>query len=169
MFVGRDQTGTARFASLRETRDSFKLDVPGSDKRFAFRLSSDSSGCQAVAVFESPIDALSGAALKKLMGGNWRDTHYLSLGGTSPLALIKFLRTHPSVSYAALCLDNDEAGKKGAARLEETIRQDSALSGQVKQIDRNPPPDRYGKDFNLYLQAVRAERKKKRIEQRVHR
>lgn len=167
VFVGREQTGKARFASLRGTRNSFKLDVPGSDKRFAFCLPSNSPGCQTVAVFESPIDALSGATLKKLEGGNWRDTHYLSLSGTSPLALIEFLRTHPNVGHAALCLDNDEAGKKGAARLEETIRQDSALSGQVKQIDRNPPPDQYGKDFNLYLQAVRAERKKKRVKQRV--
>ncbi|MDE6590457.1 MAG: DUF3991 domain-containing protein, partial [Oscillospiraceae bacterium] len=36
VFVGRDPEGCARFACLRGTRDSFRMDVEGSDKRYNF-------------------------------------------------------------------------------------------------------------------------------------
>lgn len=159
VFVGKDQSGAARFASLRGTYGDFKMDVAGSDKRFNFCLSAASPDCGRVAAFESAIDALSGATLKKLGGEAWEDTHYLALSGTSPLALLQFLQDHPEVSHVALCLDNDEAGQIGAAKIEAAIRNDQALSKQVKTIELNLSPAKYGKDYNQHLQGIQAEKK----------
>ncbi len=44
VFVGRDREGKARFACLRGTLGDFKMDVPGSDKRFNFCLDNDGAG-----------------------------------------------------------------------------------------------------------------------------
>lgn len=62
VFVGRDKAGKARFACLRGTMGDFKGDVPGSDKRFNFCFPAGGPS-RTVAVFESPIDALSLATL----------------------------------------------------------------------------------------------------------
>ena len=85
VFVGRDMQGNARAASLRGTRDGFRMDVEGSDKRYSFCLPASRPDCPRLAVAESPIDALSLATLVKLSGGEPRDSHYLSLGGTGQI------------------------------------------------------------------------------------
>lgn len=144
------------------------MDVPGSDKRFNFCLASPLPECEKVAVFESAIDALSGATLTKLAGKVWEDAHYLSLGGTSPLALIQFLKDRPGIRQVALCLDNDEAGIIGAERVMEAVASNPALAGQVGNIRRAPPPTRYGKDYNQHLQGIRAEIKNRGRKERSH-
>ena len=161
VFVGKDMEGRARFACLRGTRDSFRLDVEGSDKRYNFSLSASDAACPRLAVAESPIDALSLATLVKLSGDEWRDCHYLSLGGTAPRAMLQFLHDHPHVTQVSLCLDNDKAGIVGMERLENAIREDPELSQRVKLIYRNPPPREHGKDYNEFLCAhIRATRQK---------
>lgn len=149
VFVGRDTRGNARAASLRGTRDGFRMDVEGSDKRYSFCLPASRPDCPRLAVAESPIDALSLATLVKLSGGEPRDSHYLSLGGTGPRALMQFLHDHPQVTQISLCLDNDKAGLKGIERLTQEIQSDAELSGRVKLIYPNPP--RQGKDYNEFL------------------
>ena len=149
VFVGKDPKGNPRSASLRSTRDDFRMDVQGSDKRYSFALLADDTNCPRLAVAESPIDALSLATLVKLSGGNWRDSHYLSLGGTAPRAMLQFLHDHPHVTQVSLCLDNDKAGRDGMARLEQAIQGDSELSRRVTLIHRNPP--KIGKDYNEFL------------------
>lgn len=58
------------------------------------------------AVFEALIDALSNAALHKLDG--WMLNGYpLSLGGTSPVALIVFWCDHPEIKHVDLSMDID--------------------------------------------------------------
>ena len=113
---------------------------------------------------ESPIDALSLATLVKLSGGEWRDSHYLSLGGTAPRAMIQFLHDHPHVTQVSLCLDNDKAGIMGMERLENAIQDNPELAHRVKLIDRNPPPAEHGKDYNEFLcahtKAVREQRQR---------
>ena len=156
VFVGKDMEGHARFACLRGTRDNFRIDVEGSDKRYNFSLLAADPECPRLAVAESPIDALSLASLVKLSGGEWRDSHYLSLGGTAPRAMIQFLRDHPHVTQVSLCLDNDKAGLKGMELLEEAIREDPDLSRRVKLVHRNPPPAEHGKDYNEFLCRVKA-------------
>lgn len=153
VFVGRDIEGRARFACLRGTRDGFRIDVKGSDKRYNFSLLAADPKCPRLAVAESPIDALSLVTLVKLSGGEWRDSHYLSLGGTAPRAMIQFLHDHPHVTQVSLCLDNDKAGMVGMERLEQAIREDPELSQRVKLIYHNPPPAEHGKDYNEFLCA----------------
>mgnify|MGYP005754764157 FL=1 len=163
VFVGKDITGRARFACLRGTRDNFRLDVEGSDKRYNFALLAADPACPRLAVAESPIDALSLATLVKLSGGDWRDSHYLSLGGTAPRAMLQFLRDHPHVTQISLCLDNDKAGALGMNRLGQTIREDPELSQRVTLIYRNPPPAEHGKDYNEFLCAhIWAEREREK-------
>ena len=168
VFVGRDMEGKARFACLRGTFGDFKMDVPGSDKRFNFCLASPFPDCQKVAVFESAIDALSGATLTKLAGKAWEDACYLSLGGTSPLALVQFLKDRPGIRHVALCLDNDGAGKSGTEKLMETLLSDRELSGRIETLREAAPPERHGKDYNQHLLGVigemRARRKEKSFE-----
>ena len=149
VFVGKDPEGRARSASLRSTRDSFRIDVEGSDKRYSFALLAGDVDCPRLAVAESPIDALSLATLVKLSGGNWQDSHYLSLGGTAPRSMLQFLRDHPHVTQVSLCLDNDKAGRDGMTRLEQAIHDDPELSQRVTLIHHNPP--KQGKDYNEFL------------------
>ncbi len=152
VFVGKDPEGRARSASLRGTRDDFRADVKGSDKRYSFSLLAADPDCPRLAVAESPIDALSLATLRKLSGSGWRACHYLSLGGTSPRALLQFLQDHPKTARISLCLDNDRAGMVGMERLERAVWADPALSRRVERIHRAPPVS-YGKDYNDLLRA----------------
>lgn len=162
VFVGRDTEGKARSAFLRGTKDGFKMDAAGSDKRYHFCLAAADPACSRLAVAESPIDALSLATLTKLSGGAWQDNHHLSLGGTAPRALMQFLHDHPNVTQVSLCLDNDRAGMEGVERLTQDIRHDPELSGRIALIHPNPPPKECGKDYNEFLlsqlAAVRADR-----------
>jgi len=147
VFVGRDLENHARSASLRGTRDRFRLDVEGSDKRYSFALTATDPACPRLAVAESPIDALSLATLVKLSGGGWQSNHYLSLGGAAPRAMLQFLHDHPHVTQVSLCLDNDKAGMVGMDRLEQAIREDRSLAQRMTLIYRNPPPVEHGKDY----------------------
>lgn len=163
VFVGRDTEGHARFACLRGTRDRFRIDVEGSDKRYNFSLLAADPECPRLAVAESPIDALSLATLVKLSGGDWQSSHYISLGGTAPRAMLQFLYDHPHVTQVSLCLDNDKAGIVGMERLENAIRKDPELSQRVTLIYRNPPPVEHGKDYNEFLCAhIQAKQQKQR-------
>lgn len=163
VFVGKDPSGRARSASLRGTRGSFRMDVQGSDKRYSFALLAGDADCSRLVVAESPIDALSLATLVKLSGGDWRESHYLSLGGTAPRAMLQFLHDHPHITQVSLCLDNDKAGREGMARLEQAIREDSELSRRVTLIHHNPPSQ--GKDYNEFLcsQVGRAHLSRERV------
>ena len=151
VFVGMDPSGRPRFACLRATRGDFKRDAPGSDKRYSFCLPALDAGCPRLAVAESPIDALSLAVLVKQSGGDWRDSNYLALAGTAPRALLQYLRDYPQITQISLCLDNDRAGTEGMDRLEQSVRDNPALSERISLIYRNPPPIEYGKDYNEFL------------------
>ena len=153
VFVGKDIEGRARSACLRGTRDNFRMDVEGSNKRYHFCLPASDANCPRLAVAESPIDALSLATLVKRSEGNWQDCSYLSLGGTAPRAMLQFLHDHPQITQVSLCLDNDKAGLAGMERLEQAIRETPELSQRVTLIYRNPPPKEHGKDYNEFLCA----------------
>lgn len=90
VFVGLDSLGIPRSAFLRGIGGGRKTEAPNSEKRFSFSLQSLKPDCKRVIVCESAIDALSVATLQKRSGGDWTASHFLSLGGTSPLALIQF-------------------------------------------------------------------------------
>ena len=114
VFVGRDDNGKARYATMRGTTADFKRDADGSDKRFGFVLPPNMNGSNTVAVFESPIDSLSHQVLNPGFDG-WR----LSLGCTALAALTNFLERHGEVNSIVVCTDNDEAGNKAAKKITE--------------------------------------------------
>jgi hypothetical protein len=148
VFVGRDERGKARYAALRGTMDNFKYDADGSDKSYGFTLPPLNPESVAVAVFESPIDALSHKILCPDFDG-WR----LSLGGTELPALTRFLEVRPNVKCCLVCTDNDEGGEGAAAKIAD-------LPGIT--VTREPPP--FGKDWNeTLMEARRIERLRDRI------
>ena len=152
VFLGKNPAGETRYAFLRGTRGQFAGDVEGSDKRYGFVLLSKDSVSPFLAVAESSIDVLSLATLAKMQGKDWEGKHYLSLGGTAPRALLRFLEDHPSVTDISLCLDNDSAGLSGMERIHRVIREFPALSGRKLEIRDCPPAVSCGKDYNEFLQ-----------------
>lgn len=105
-----------------------------------------------MAVTESPIDTLSLATLFKMRGEDWTGNHYLSLGGTEPRALVQFLHDHPGVDQVCLCLDNDQAGRTGMAKIRKALLADEGLSRRITEIREMPPPVSGVKDYNDLLQ-----------------
>jgi hypothetical protein len=143
VFVGRDESGTARYASYRGTLGTFRRDEDGSDKQYGFVLPPSNPNSQTVAVFESAVDALSHQTLFPKFSG-WR----LSLGGTALAALTHFLEVHSEIRQYVICTDNDKAGEHAMAKIEE-------LPDIV--VVRDLPP--VGKDWNdTLLAAQKAER-----------
>jgi len=162
VFVGKDEYGAARFACLRGTRDNFKADVPGSDKRYSFTLPAISPDSRHLAVFESPADALSHATLQQRGGWAW-DSHRLSLGGTSSLALISFLERNPRITRVILHLDNDLAGLTAAKKIKERL----AGGDRLKRIRVTINPPRGAKDYNdVLLRVIRQEKEQQQPNRR---
>lgn len=162
VFVGRDRAGKARYACLRGIYGEFKKEIDGSDKRYSFSLPATDQDSPYLVVAESPIDALSMATLLKMQGEDWTKNHYLSLGGTAPRALLKFLQDHPAVTCISLCLDNDRAGIAGMEKIREALQADPELSRRIRVIKDNPPPLSCGKDYNELLQRKTAELKQEK-------
>lgn len=149
LFLGLDSNGVPRYGTLRSTRTDFKRELFGSDKRYAFRLSSECSNV--LHVFESPIDLLSFVTLEIKKHRDWNRDDYLSLGGVYktddkediPLAIQRYLESNTNLKTICLHLDNDDIGRAAAEQITE------ALSDKYNVQDIPPP---YGKDFNEYLQ-----------------
>ena len=148
VFVGFDECGKTRFASLRGTHGdcSFRMDCAGSDKRYGFNMAACTHNIRAY-VFESAIDAMSHASLAIAEFGDktaWEYDCRLSLAGTSDTAIPFFLNQHKSVKELVFCLDNDPAGREAAATMVRKYA-DKGYMTQIK-LPKN-------KDFNEDLQA----------------
>lgn len=154
VFVGRDKEKVPRYAMLRGAFSAFRGEAAGSDKRFSFQYRPESHDGVFTTVFvcESAIDALSAATLRKRdAGAIWRDWDYLSLGGTSPVALRQYLTDNPHIGQVCLGLDNDEAGR---AATDSITRELEAMGITVSDV---PPP--CGKDYNRALMMLREQEK----------
>ena len=164
VFVGYDELGQARFACQRSTRNDFKADVRGSDKRYSFSLPAESKESRLLTVFESPIDLLSHTTLHQLGalddGHDWpADTHRLSLGGTSDVALMAYLERNPVIDQIYLCLDADEAGQMAVRKIAAKLAGDDRL-GHISVFKRLPQNS--AKDYNdVLLRVVEAEHEHK--------
>ena len=115
VFVGRDRSGTPRYAHVRGTADPFRQDIAGSDKSYPFRY--EGNGNQ-LFVFEAPIDLLSFICLYPQ---DWQTRSYLALGGVSGKALDRFLSERKDTRKVFLCLDSDTAGSEACTRLAQDI------------------------------------------------
>lgn len=144
VFVGKDESGQPRAAFVRGCNGTFRGDVAGSEKKYAFCIPAAEPAASTVEVYEAPIDAMSGASLRLVSKQEaWRSVHYLALGGLNYQALEHFLKQHPQVKTVRLCLDNDEPGRSFTKKLTEQLH-----SGGYKVQDA--PPAR-GKDYNDML------------------
>jgi len=151
VFVGFDEQGKARFASLRGTfgEQKFRMDCSGSDKQYGFCMDGLPSGL--LYIFESPIDAMSHASLENILAGDqdaWWRNHRLSLAGTSDIALPQWLKDHPRIKELVLCLDNDDAGREAAV----SIARKYLGLGYVTRLELPR-----GKDYSEDLMVQRAE------------
>lgn len=109
VFVGKDETGTPKYAAYRGLGSStFKGDAYGSDKQYSFRLLAKEP-CQSVHLFEAAIDLLSYATLLKAQGKDYKAENLLSLSGVYqpkkeskdskiPIALSVFLEKNPLIN-----------------------------------------------------------------------
>lgn len=163
VFVGYDEQGKARFASLRSTRDSFRMDCVGSDKRYGFNTAFPHS--DQLYIYESPIDLMSAASMENAFKGDkdaWKSRSRLSLAGTSDTALPFFLNQHKEVKELIFCLDNDSPGRVAA----NVMNRIYAEKGYYTRIE---PP--MGKDFNedlvAFLTQVKAEKRTKSLHRDV--
>lgn len=141
VFVGRDESGQAKYAGLRGTYDldspSFKGDATGSDKNTGFSLPHDPQS-DLVLVFEAPIDLMSYLTLHR------DTTNAVALCGLYDGALQTYLQAHPEIRRIALCLDADEPGQKAVRQLQDKY----AAMGYAVTVEE----PRSGKDWNEYLQ-----------------
>ena len=166
VFVGHDEHGKARFASLRGIYGDppFRGDCAGSDKRYSFSMAACAPSGR-LYIFESPIDAMSHASLENAAVGDagaWEQHNRLSLAGTSDTALPFFLNQHPTVRELVFCLDNDPAGREAAALMARKYAEKSYHTSIILPA---------GKDFNEDLQArvkqIRAEKQPKSLHRDV--
>lgn len=152
VFVGQDKYGKPRYANLRGISTNFKGEASGSDKRFSFSIPATESS-DTLHLFESTIDLLSYATLRKQEGVDWQTDHMVSLAGvyrpraelresSMPMALTQYLKDHPGIKKIVLRLDNDYAGRMAAKAM--TVM----LSDQY-DVAYKPPPQ--GKDYNDFL------------------
>mgnify|MGYP000457773301 CR=1 FL=1 len=121
VFVGRDRSGTPRYAHVRGTADPFRQDIAGSDKSYPFHY--EGNGNQ-LFVFEAPIDLLSFICLYPQ---DWQTRSYLALGGVSGKALDRFLSERKDTRKVFLCLDSDTAGSEACFRLAQDIPSEIAV------------------------------------------
>ena len=157
VFAGFDSQNCPRYAALRGCMGSFKGEVAGSDKRFAFKMTAQAPNNSAH-VFESAIDALSYATILLNEDKDWRAENLLSLGGippasidtdrkTVPQAIVQYLADNPGTSTIHLHLDNDEPGLRASDAIA------TALYGRCEVSLEQP---KAGKDINDWLMARRS-------------
>ena len=148
VFVGRDRYDKPRYANIRGTTSSFKGEANGSDKRFSFSI--PAQGSDTVHLFESAIDLLSYATMRKRRSEEWNTEHLLSLAGvyrpkkelresSLPLALKQYLQDHPGIRKIVLRLDRDAAGKESMNALYALLSDRYDVTAKLL---------RCGKDYN---------------------
>lgn len=148
VFVGRDETGAARYAALRGIweqpgRKPFKVEQSGSDKQYSFCIPAD-QGSKRLALYEAAIDVLAHRTLEQEDATKWR----LSLGGIyapkegeadrpmkRPVALTHFLSRHPEIEELELCFDNDFAGRWAAGHIRALYQDKFKITESLPPIE----------------------------------
>ena len=155
VFVGKDMEGVPRYACTRSCVGKAKHDAYGSDKSFAFAMPGGES--KSLWVFESSIDLMSHATLCGYSKNRY-PTHRVSLGGVSPLAMLRYLTDHSEIKYVNLALDADEQGREATKNIT------AMLKGMYEVYDH---PPKYGKDCNedLIARQTRYKEQKRTNEQ----
>ena len=142
VFVGYDEEGTAKFASLRGTGSKrFRYDIGGSDKGYPFsKVGTDNT----LLVFESAIDLMSYMTLFKIYQNKEILHHMISMGGTTYIPIENYLKKNSNIKKMILCLDSDKEGHFFSGKIKERF-------GEKYEILKHVPKK---KDFNEDLVAV---------------
>jgi len=152
VFVGKDSRDVPRYAAIRGIGTDYIGDANGSDKNYSFSIPADNES-KKIHLFESAIDLLSYATIKKYEGCDWREEHLLSLAGVYqpakqieqskiPAALSRYLKENPEIKEIIFHLDNDKAGRLATKAIETVL--------PVHYQIRDEPPGK-GKDYNDFL------------------
>ena len=118
VFVGRDETGTPRYAAFRGGLDAAAQVLPGSDTAYGFFYEGPGKN---LFVFEDPIELLS---FLSLYPADWKERNYLSLGGLTDDAIHPILRRFPWIDDIRLCLGDDAEANAAVAGLVQAIPAD---------------------------------------------
>lgn len=148
VFVGIDETGTARHAHKRGLYTegvSFKGNVDGCDPRYSFHWIGESD---TLYVFEAPVDMLSFITLHP---EDWQQHSYVALCGVGGQAMMWILEQCPKLCHVSLCLDNDEAGHKASDRLKNQLSEKGYFSQRLIS---------QGKDWNDDLVTMAQQRQR---------
>lgn len=139
VFVAYDKEKRAQNAFLRGTIPDkpFKKDVDLSDKSYVFTLFGYPKSSK-VFCFESAIDAISHASIKKTQNLDWRDGHRISLGGVTSGGLERFLTDNPQINEIILALDNDDTGNRKCEKLTAQLKEKYTVTREKPKF----------KDFN---------------------
>ncbi|MDE6728483.1 MAG: DUF3991 and toprim domain-containing protein [Oscillospiraceae bacterium] len=157
VFVGTDENGTPKQASVRSTLSfgkTFRITVASSDTKYSF---SHFGNDEKLFVFEAPIDMLSFITLYQK---DWQQHSYIAMNGVYESAVLKALENHSELQQVYLCTDNDEGGIEAAERLRDILAEKGyteifRLAPQQKDWNEMLK-QRYGAE---YLPAVPHERK----------
>ena len=118
VFVGTDENGTPKQASVRSTLSfgkTFRITVANSDTKYSF---SHFGNDEKLFVFEAPIDMLSFITLYQK---DWQQHSYIAMNGVYESAVLKALESCPDLQSVYLCTDNDEGGIDAAERLKDIL------------------------------------------------
>lgn len=148
----------------KEKNTSFRQEITGSNKKYAFALHDKRGKSSSVHIFEAAIDAMSYASLIELYSNDFRNYNLLSMGGvqtsknnkfndnkvTLPSTLSNFLESSKvPITKVYIHYDNDDAGRNAAAKLMKDLH-----SIGIEAETKLPPS---GKDFNDFLKLSIAE------------
>ena len=157
VFVGMDENGTPKQASVRSTLSfgkTFRITVANSDTKYSF---SHFGNDEKLFVFEAPIDMLSFITLYQK---DWQQHSYIAMNGVYESAVLKALGNHSELKSVYICTDNDEGGIDAAERLWDILHENGYVDIfriAPQQKDWNEVlKQHYGAEF---LPAVPHERK----------
>ena len=161
VFVGLDDEGNPASATVRmigkTDKRSWRI-VKDSNTLFSFTMEGKNNK---LCVYESAIDALSGATLDNLIGRDWHQDHRLSLNGLSAQPLDHYLSKHQEITHIAFCLDNDEIKNRIDGRNRGQERANELQNKYIRlgyKTEKQIPQE---KDFNAalvkYLHSLEAQ------------
>ena len=157
VFVGMDENGTPKQASVRSTLSfgkTFRITVANSDTKYSF---SHFGNDKKLFVFEAPIDMLSFITLYQK---DWQNHSYIAMNGVYESAVLKALESRPNLQNIYLCTDNDEGGIEAVERLRDIL----AEKGYTEIFRIAPQQKDWNEDLKAhngaeFLPAVPHERK----------
>jgi len=117
VFVGFDKNGTAKHATYRGTgsESTYRGNSPNSAPEYSFHWHGQS---EKLFLFEAPIDMLSFISMHK---EGWQQHSYASCCGVGDRVMFQMMKDNPNIKDIALCLDNDDGGKKATKRIQDKL------------------------------------------------